>query len=313
MTADAFPYERFRAELDALCPIHRAQAVLPALRALPVGARVGGYVREPGDDRWAHEYSSTRRTRAGQEHISQHRSLTGAWSLAVDVGFGPRVRAAEIEEIARAAHGVMVALGLTALPDPDSAKAAATPVELSVDEAAAIVTIDREPPRPEPRSAESLWRRQYREAMAKRRILGVQHDLFGAPPVTHYYRLPRRPPFEIPPIETLDAKLQRIEDDPHATFGPPEEARRMAAEEKAEMLRLAANWLRVGQRVRVRDCSRSIDGARERRLLGRFGVVWRLCSPVFGDCTYVYLDPVRGERTEQIVFLAICDLEPVDG
>ena len=70
----AFDFQQFRAALDALLPVERAQAVFPALRSLPIGARVGRYVREPGADKWRCEYTSTRHNRAGEE-LTSHLSL----------------------------------------------------------------------------------------------------------------------------------------------------------------------------------------------------------------------------------------------
>lgn len=308
----AFDYPAFRAALDALLPVERAQAVFPAIRSLPVGSRAGRYVREPGKGTWRCEYTSTRRDRAGVEHVSHHRTITSAWSVAMDVGFPSRHRDAEIDEIARIAHGVMVAQGLTRLPDRDAASDLPALPEPDPDETAKVAAIGRAITPPRMLSGDDLWRRQYREAMARTRIMGVQHDLFDAAAVTHHHRLPRRPTFEMPPVETIAAKLERIEGNPFATFGPPGDRTPLSADEKAEMLRSAANWLRVGQRVRVRDSARSIDGSTERRVLGRLGVVWRLCSSVFEDHVHIFLDPVRGERVEKIVFIEIRHLDPVE-
>ena len=67
----------------------------------------------------------------------------------------------------------------------------------------------------------------------------------------------------------------------------------------------------IGQRVRIKASPLTIDGTGERRV-GREGVVWRLCSPVFADHTYVNLDLVGAERTEKIVFIELRDIEPVE-
>ena len=76
------------------------------------------------------------------------------------------------------------------------------------------------------------------------------------------------------------------------------------------MLRSAANWLRLGQRVRLTGSSDSIDGQSERRV-GRLGVVWRI-SRTFTDYVHVYLDPVGAERSEKIVFIELRDVEPIE-
>ncbi|MDW9925114.1 hypothetical protein GOB36_32570 [Sinorhizobium meliloti] len=46
----------------------------------------------------------------------------------------------------------------------------------------------------------------------------------------------------------------------------------LTAEEKAAMTASAANWLRLGQRIRITGSSPSIDGRNERRV-GRVGVI----------------------------------------
>ena len=71
------------------------------------------------------------------------------------------------------------------------------------------------------------------------------------------------------------------------------------------MLATAANWLHVRQRVRI-----SADSPCE--FAGREGVVWRLCSPVFADRVYVYLDSVGNERSEKIAFAEVRDVEPIE-
>lgn len=71
------------------------------------------------------------------------------------------------------------------------------------------------------------------------------------------------------------------------------------AQTQAAMLASAANWLRVGHRVQIVTTSRAIDGADEKRL-GRVGTVWRICSPVFPEWTYVNLDLIDAEHTEKV-------------
>lgn len=114
-----YPFEQFRAELDARCPIHRAKAIVGAINALPIGTRVGGYVREPGRDRWRCDYTSTKRRRDVSTETVNYRSYTGPWSLALDVGFPTKHKAKEAEAIARIAHRVMVEQGATTLPPID--------------------------------------------------------------------------------------------------------------------------------------------------------------------------------------------------
>ncbi|MFN7104602.1 MAG: hypothetical protein ACK4N1_18445, partial [Pseudorhizobium sp.] len=48
------------------------------------------------------------------------------------------------------------------------------------------------------------------------------------------------------------------------------------------------------------------------RRVGRKGVIWRLCSPVFADHTYVYLDPIGAERAEKIAMVELRDVEPIE-
>lgn len=300
-----FEYADFRAQLDALPPIGRAQAVFPAIQALPIGARVGNYVREDGKDRWRCEYGANGRGAA-------HHSYTGAWSVAMDVGFPRACRANEIEAIARAAHAVMVAQGLDALPSPDLAAECRAMEPLTAEEAREIVDIAQAPQAPVALSRDGQWRREYREQLAKKRLIGVQPDLFSGSPVMYYRRHKPRPPVVLPTLETTAAKLERIEGDPLATFGPPSGRGQLAGDQLEELLRHAANWLNLGQRVRVVGSSGSIDGSLERRILGREGVIWRLGSRVFRDRVYVFLDPVGGERSDKIEFLEIRDLEPIE-
>jgi hypothetical protein len=77
------------------------------------------------------------------------------------------------------------------------------------------------------------------------------------------------------------------------------------------LIRSAANWLRVGQRIRITGSSVSYDGSFARRK-GRKGIVWRLCSRVFADHLYVYLDPIGAERVEKTAKVELRDVEPID-
>ena len=161
---------------------------------------------------------------------------------------------------------------------------------------------------------EQIWRAAYREDQRRKRILGYQPDLFGGEAVTHFRRNGPAPDFERPPIEELAAKLSRIEGNPLATFGPPRADRPafLSDEDRAAVISGAANWLYVGQRVRITDGPGPVDPQYgPYRFIGREGVVWRLCSSVFADHCRVFLDPVGAERAEKIVFIEIRDIEPL--
>ncbi len=140
----------------------------------------------------------------------------------------------------------------------------------------------RKPPTPE-----ALWRRAYHEAMFNRRLVGVQHDLFGGKPTTHMHKAKPGPVSDWQP-EPVEEKLARIARDRNATFGIGRPA--LTEEEKSAVIRGAANWLRVGRK----------------------GVIWRLCSPVFADHTYVYLDPIGAERSEKIAQVELRDVAPIE-
>lgn len=175
---------------------------------------------------------------------------------------------------------------------------------ISEQEFAELMALAREGP---PLTPDGQWRRDYHAAMIARRTIGVQPDLFGAKPVTHMHRTRPGPVIDWKPVP-VEEKLARIAHDPNAAFGIGRPA--MTDEEKAAMLRSAANWLRLGQRVRLTGSSASIDGQSERRV-GRLGVVWRI-SRTFTDYVHVYLDPVGAERSEKIVFVELRDVEPVE-
>ena len=165
-----------------------------------------------------------------------------------------------------------------------------------------------------PQTPEQIWRAAYREDQRRKRILGYQPDLFGGEAVTHFRRNGPAPDFERPPIEELAAKLSRIEGNPLATFGPPRADRPafLSDEDRAAVISGAANWLYVGQRVRITDGPGPVDPQYgPYRFIGREGVVWRLCSSVFADHCRVFLDPVGAERAEKIVFIEIRDIEPL--
>ena len=179
------------------------------------------------------------------------------------------------------------------------------------DELMAIVRGEAE--RQEPLDPESIWRRDYLEHQRSRLVIGYQPDLFGKHMVTHYWRHAPAPETEQPEPESIEDKLERIRGDPNATFGPPRADRPafLSKDEKAEIVRNAANWLRVGQRVRIVDAPGAVDPAfGPERFLGRAGVVWRLCRSFTERC-YVFLDPVGGERTHKIEMVELRDLEPL--
>lgn len=175
---------------------------------------------------------------------------------------------------------------------------------ISEEEFAELMALARERP---PLTPDGQWRHDYHAAMVAKRTIGVQRDLFGAKPVTHMHRTRPGPVIDWKP-EPVEEKLARIAADPHAAFGIGRPA--LSDEEKAAMLRSAANWLRLGQRVRLTGSSDSIDGQSERRV-GRLGVVWRI-SRTFTDYVHVYLDPVGAERSEKIVFIELRDVEPIE-
>jgi hypothetical protein len=109
--------------------------------------------------------------------------------------------------------------------------------------------------------------------------------------------------------EPVAEKLARIARDPQATFGIGRPA--LTPEQRSAVIDGAANWLRIAQRVRIVGSFASYDGRSERRV-GRKGVIWRLCSPVFVDHTYVYLDPIGAERVEKIAMVELREVEPIE-
>ncbi|WP_430442303.1 hypothetical protein [Shinella sp.] len=163
------------------------------------------------------------------------------------------------------------------------------------------------------------WRADYRKAQHQRRLASVQPDMFGAPATEYFHRNPKPPKTEDWP---LDFEITRFQD-----LSPEEQAQQLAAdpqtpwasstrkkltpEERAAMIASAANWLRLGQRVRIIGTSRSIDGSNERRV-GRVGVFWRLCSSTFADYVYVNLDLAGQERSEKVIFIELRDVMPID-
>ena len=170
-----------------------------------------------------------------------------------------------------------------------------------------------------PLHPDAQWRLDYRRSQRQRRLAGVQPDMFGAPAVEHFHRNPKPPsPEEWP----LDYEVTRFQDlspqeqvrllaeDPHTPWARSTR-KRLTADEKAAMIASAANWLRLGQRVRITSTSPSIDGSKERQA-GRVGTVWRTCRPPFDDYVHINLDLVGQERTEKIVFVELRDVEPIE-
>jgi hypothetical protein len=184
---------------------------------------------------------------------------------------------------------------------------------VSPEEFAELLAIVRSEPDRAPLTQDDRWRRDYAEQQRRKRIVGHQHDLFGAPATVHYRRNAPAPEIERPPVETIEAKMKRIAGDPLATFGPPRSDRPayLSTAEKTAIIAAASNWLRVRQRVLIVDAPGTVDPAfRPQLFLGRRGVVWRLCTGAFADHCYVFLDPVGGERTQKIVFVELRDLAP---
>nr|WP_277923366.1 hypothetical protein [Sphingomonas sp. CARO-RG-8B-R24-01] len=119
--------------------------------------------------------------------------------------------------------------------------------------------------------------------------------MFTAKPVTHYHRHRPAPSWDRQPDETLDAKLERIAGDHLATFGPERSDRpaHLTTTEKAAIAPRAANWLRVGPRVRLVDAPGSVDPAFGiQRYLDRYGVVWRLCRSWLELATFLAALPL---------------------
>lgn len=177
-----------------------------------------------------------------------------------------------------------------------------------------LMAIVRAPPeKPRPLTDEDHCRREYQAQQERRRVIGYQPDLFAARPITRYHRHRPAPSWDRTPDETIAEKLDRIAGDPFATFGPPRADRPayLTPTQKAEIVAKAANWLRVGQRVRLVDAPGAVDPAFGiQRYLGRHGVVWRLCRRPFDDHCHVFFDPIGGERTAKIELAELRDLEP---
>jgi len=182
------------------------------------------------------------------------------------------------------------------------------------DEFNELIAIVRDQAEPRPLSDDDRWRADYAEDHRRRRIVGYQQDLFTSTAITHYRRSPAAPIVERPPVETIAAKLDRIKGDPRATFGPPRSDRPsiLTQRQRQTIVRGAANWLNVRQRVTLIDGPGAVDPAFGlQRYLGRHGVIWRLCGSTFADHCYVFFDAVGAERTAKIQMVEVRDLVPV--
>lgn len=181
-------------------------------------------------------------------------------------------------------------------------------------EYAELIAIVRRQEEPRPLSDDDHWRAAYAEEQRRRRIVGYQQDLFSSVAITHYRRSPAAPFVERPPVETVAAKLERIKGNPFATFGPPRSDRPSILDQRQRraIVRGAANWLKVRQRVTLVDAPGSVDPAFGiQRYLGRRGVIWRLCGSTFADHCYVFFDAIGAERTAKIHMVEIRDLAPL--
>jgi hypothetical protein len=170
-----------------------------------------------------------------------------------------------------------------------------------------------------PAGSDARWRAEFRQAQYERALIGIQGDLLGGPAVEVFRASPKQP---APQAWTPDYAVEWFHD-----LGPEEQALRLAAdpqtpfarttrakltaEDLAALLAAAANWLRVGQAVRITGAPLTFDGSDERRV-GRTGVIWRLCSTVFADHVYVNLDLIGAERSEKVVFVELRDVAPID-
>lgn len=180
-------------------------------------------------------------------------------------------------------------------------------------------SLDADDAAPPALSPEGQWRAEYRNAHRQRRVAGLQLDMFGAPATTHFHRNPQAPMPDDWPFDYEMTRFQDLTSDEQArgrvenpmTPWAISTRRRLTPEETAAVIAGAANWLRLGQRVRIISATPSIDGKKERQV-GRTGVIWRTCGSVFADYVHVNLDLVGQERSEKIVFLELRDVMPID-
>lgn len=78
--------------------------------------------------------------------------------------------------------------------------------------------------------------------------------------------------------------------------------------QREAVIEAAANWLRLGQRVRVHLDPRVGGGD----VSGCAGTIHRLCSPVFADYVYVHFAPRGREKRPRVRMLPLEILEPVE-
>ncbi|NGO66588.1 hypothetical protein G6N76_23250 [Rhizobium daejeonense] len=176
-----------------------------------------------------------------------------------------------------------------------------------------------EPKRPS-LTPDGQWRADYRKAQRHRRLAGVQPDLLGGPTVEHFHRNSAPPAPEDWPLDDETSRFQDLsrEEQVRQLAADPQTPwarsirKKLTPEERAAMIASAANWLRLGQRVRITGTSPSIDGTNERRV-GRVGAVWRVCGEPFADYVHINLDLIGQERTEKVVFVELRDVEPIEG
>lgn len=93
-----------------------------------------------------------------------------------------------------------------------------------------------------------------------------------------------------------------------ARFERTEDWMARVARQREAVVGAAANWLRVGQRVRVHQDARAGGGD----VCGRIGTIHRVCSPVFADHTYVHFAPQGREKVPRVRMLTLEILEPIE-
>ncbi|WP_430912186.1 hypothetical protein [Methylobacterium sp. sgz302541] len=169
-----------------------------------------------------------------------------------------------------------------------------------------------------PAGSDARWRAEYRQAQYERALIGIQPDLLGGPTVEVFRASPKQPPpqawspdYEVELFHDLapEEQARRLAADPQTPFARTTRAI-LTAEEIGALVAGAANWLRVGQPVRITGAPLTLDGCAERRV-GRTGVIWRLCSAVFADHVYVNLDLIGAERSEKVAFVELRDVAPI--
>lgn len=169
-----------------------------------------------------------------------------------------------------------------------------------------------------PPGTDARWRAQYRQAQYERALIGIQPDLLGGPAIEVFRATqkalkpaPWTKDYEVEFFADLppDEQEQRLRADPQTPFARTTRGE-LTKDERKALVASAANWLRVGQRVRIVSAPLSFDGQTEAKV-GREGVIWRLCSAAFNDHTYVNLDLIGAERSEKIRMVELRDVEPI--